>query len=77
LGATYLARGFYAQAESTCSHALAILEKVSPHDYASLIQTLNTYTLLLVKTNRKTEAELFETRAMVYKAKLLENINKK
>jgi hypothetical protein len=72
-----VARGFYSQAESSCARALAILEKVSPHDYPSLIQTLNTYALLLVKTNRKAEAELFETRAMVYKAKLLEDTNKK
>jgi tetratricopeptide (TPR) repeat protein len=68
-----LARGYYAQAESPCKRALSILEKSSPPNYPKLIQALMEYALVLEKTKRKAEAELLETRAMVYRAKLKES----
>jgi len=68
-----LARGYYAEAESPCQRALGILEKSSPRDYPALIGALTQYAWVLQKTKRKAEAELLETRAMVYRAKLKEN----
>jgi len=68
-----LARGYYAEAESPCKRALGILEKASPPDYPVLIEALENYARVLEKTKRKAEAELLETRAMVYRAKLQEN----
>jgi len=68
-----LARGYYAEAESPCRRSLDILEKSSPRDYPALIDALKNYAWLLQKTKRKAEAELLETRAMVYVAKLREN----
>jgi tetratricopeptide (TPR) repeat protein len=68
-----LARGYYAEAESPSQRALSILEKSSPPNYPALIQALTNYALVLDKTKRKAEAELLETRAMVYRAKLKES----
>jgi len=68
-----LARGYYAEAESPCKRALGILEKSLPPDYPALIEALTHYAWVLEKTKRKPEAELLETRAMVYRAKLREN----
>jgi tetratricopeptide (TPR) repeat protein len=65
-----LHRGYYAEAEPLCERALGILEKVAPPDYADLVITLAAYARMLRKTNRIAQAEIFETRAMVYKAKL-------
>jgi tetratricopeptide (TPR) repeat protein len=65
-----LARGYYAEAESPSQRALSILEKSSPPNYTALIQALTNYAVVLEKTKRKAEAELLETRAMVYRAKL-------
>jgi hypothetical protein len=64
-----LLRGYYAEAEPPCLRALAILQKVSPPDYPALIEVLRNYAYLLRKTNRNAQAELLETRAMVYSAK--------
>jgi tetratricopeptide (TPR) repeat protein len=68
-----LARGYYTEAESPCRRSLEILEKTSPRDYPALIDALKNYAWLLEKTKRKAEAELLETRAMVYRAKLHES----
>jgi tetratricopeptide (TPR) repeat protein len=68
-----VARGYYAEAESPCKRALGILEKSYPLDYAALIEALTHYAWVLEKTKRKAEAELLETRAMVYRAKLRED----
>jgi hypothetical protein len=73
---TDLARGYYAEAESPCKQALGILEKSSPPDYPALIEALVNYARVLGKTKRKAEAELLETRAMVYRAKLQEKKGK-
>jgi len=50
--------------------SVSILEKSSPPNYRALIQALTNYAVVLEKTKRKAEAELLETRAMVYRAKL-------
>jgi tetratricopeptide (TPR) repeat protein len=71
-----LARGLYAEAESPCERSLEILEKTSPPDYPALIDALGSYAFLLEKTKRKAQAELLETRAMVYRAKLNEHKTK-
>ena len=71
-----LARGYYDEAESPCKRALGILERSSPRDYPALIEALVNYAWVLEKTKRKAEAELLETRAMVYRAKLQENKSK-
>jgi tetratricopeptide (TPR) repeat protein len=71
-----LAGGHYDEAESPCKRALSILEKSSPPDYSALIEALRNYAWLLEKTKRKAEAELLETRAMVYSAKLQQNKGK-
>jgi len=63
-------RGYYAEAEPFCKRALAILEKTSPPDYPQLIVTLTVYARVLQNTNRTAQAEILETRVMVYKAKL-------
>jgi tetratricopeptide (TPR) repeat protein len=68
-----LARGYYAEAEVPCQRALHILEKASQPDYTALIEVLMNYALVLEKTKRKADAELLQTRAMVYRAKLQEN----
>jgi len=68
-----LVRGYYTEAESPCRRSLDILEKSWPRDYPALIDALKNYAWLLEKTKRKAEAELLETRAMVYVAKLKEN----
>jgi hypothetical protein len=49
--------------------------KSSPrdYDYLVLIDALKTYAWMLEKTRRKAEAELLETPAMVYLAKLRAN----
>jgi len=73
---TDMARGYYAEAESPCKRALGILEKSSPPDYPELIQALVNYAWVLEKTKRKAEAELLETRAMVYRAKVQANKRK-
>jgi tetratricopeptide (TPR) repeat protein len=72
LAVLYLKRSAYEQAESSCQHALDILGKSSLPDYPALIVTVRTYAALLSKTNRKAQAELFETRAMTYKAEFRE-----
>ena len=71
-----LARGYYADAESPSRRALSILEKSSPPNYTALIQALTNYAVVLEKTKRKAEAELLQTRAMVYRAKLKESKTK-
>jgi len=71
-----LARGYYTEAESPCQRALNILEKSSPLDYPAVIDALENYALVLKKTKRKAQAELLETRAMVYRAKLKEHRRK-
>jgi hypothetical protein len=71
-----MALGHEANAEPACQRALSILEKTSPPDYPNLIDALNTYALLLLKTKRKAEAELVQTRIMVYRARW-ENRSKK
>jgi tetratricopeptide (TPR) repeat protein len=68
LAAVYVSRAQYDQAESTCQHALAILENTPSPDYPALIAALRTYADLLMKTNQKPRAELFETKAMTYTA---------
>jgi tetratricopeptide (TPR) repeat protein len=76
VGRADFARGYYAEAESPYKRALGILEKSSPPDYRALIEALANYAWVLEKTKRKAEAELLETRAMVYRAKLKENKGK-
>jgi tetratricopeptide (TPR) repeat protein len=76
VAANDLARGYYAEAASPCQRALSILEKTSPLDYPALVDALDNYAWLLRKTNRKAAAELLETRAMVYRAKLRQNKKK-
>ena len=71
-----IALGHEANAEPACQRALSILEKTFPPDYQNLIDALNTYALLLLKTKRKAEAEVVQTRVMVYRAKW-ENRSKK
>jgi hypothetical protein len=56
-----------------CQRALRILEKSSHPDYPALIEALMNYALVFQKTKRKAEAELLQTRAMVYRAKFQEN----
>jgi hypothetical protein len=51
---------------------LSIVGKTLPHDYPALIKVLNIYATLLVKTDRKAQAELVETRAMTYQAEFRE-----
>jgi tetratricopeptide (TPR) repeat protein len=63
-------RGYYAEAEPLCQRALGILEKSSPLDYTRLVIALLAYARVLRNTNRIAQAEILETRAMVYKAKL-------
>ena len=63
-------RGYYAEAEPLCQRALGILEKPSPSDYPRLVEALRVYAYLLEKTNRHAQAELLETKAMVYTAKV-------
>jgi tetratricopeptide (TPR) repeat protein len=72
LGVLYLRQSAYEEAESYCQHALDILGKSSFRDYPTMIVALNTYANLLSKTNRKAQADLFETRAMTYKAEFRE-----
>jgi tetratricopeptide (TPR) repeat protein len=71
-----LVRGYYTEAEWPCKRSLDILEKSSPPDYPALIDALKNYACLLERTKRKAQAELLETRAMVYLAKLRENKTK-
>jgi hypothetical protein len=68
-----LARGYYAKAKSPSKRALSVLERSSPPNYPELIQVLTDYAAVLEKTGRKAEAELPETRVMVYRAKLRES----
>jgi tetratricopeptide (TPR) repeat protein len=63
-------RGYNAEAEPLCKRALGILEKSSPPDYTHLVIALAAYARVLRNTNRIAQAEILETRAMVYKAKL-------
>jgi len=77
LAALYVTRSMFDEAESSCQHALKILEKTSLPDYSSLVAALSTYASLLSKTNRKAEAELLEARAMTYSAKFHERNNAK
>lgn len=70
---TSLARGYYAESESPSKRALSVLERSSPPNYPELIQALTNYAAVLEKTGRKAEAELLETRVMVYRAKLRES----
>jgi hypothetical protein len=65
-------RNAYEDAEAYCQYALSILGKTLPHDYPALIKVLNIYATLLVKTDRKAQAELVETRAMTYQAEFRE-----
>jgi tetratricopeptide (TPR) repeat protein len=70
LAAADVFRGYYVEAEPFCQRALDILEKSSPPDYPELINALRVYVLLLSKTQRQSQAELLETKAMVYSAKM-------
>jgi tetratricopeptide (TPR) repeat protein len=63
-------RGYYSEAEPFCQRALGILEKSSPPDYASLVYAMKVYAVVLAKTQRQAQAELLETKAMVYAAKM-------
>jgi tetratricopeptide (TPR) repeat protein len=63
-------RGYYGEAEPFCQRALALLEKSSPPDYPVLIYAMEVYAALLTKTQRQAQAELLETKAMVYAAKM-------
>jgi len=69
-------RGYYTEAEPSCQRAMAILEKSSPRDYRALAQVSKVYAWLLQKTNRKAQAEVLETKAMVYTAKSKDKPNK-
>jgi tetratricopeptide (TPR) repeat protein len=69
-------RGYYTEAEPSCQRAMAILEKSSPRDYRALAQVSKVYAWLLQKTNRKAQAEVLETKAMVYTAKSKDKLNK-
>jgi hypothetical protein len=85
LAETDIFRGYYREAEPFCQRALGILEKSSPPDYASiiyamkvyavvlaktLIYAMKVYAVVLAKTQRQAQAELLETKAMVYAAKM-------
>jgi hypothetical protein len=70
LAAADVFRGYYAEAEPLCQRALGILEEALPPDYPALIDAMKVYVLLLSKTQRKAQAELLETKAMVYSAKM-------
>jgi tetratricopeptide (TPR) repeat protein len=72
-----LALGHDAEAELVCQRALSILENISPPGYPTLIDALKTYALVLIRTKRKEEAELLQTRAMVYRAKFERSKNQK
>ena len=58
------------KAEPFCQRALSILENSSSLDYPKLVDAVSLYALLLSKTNRTAQAELLETKAMVYAAKI-------
>jgi tetratricopeptide (TPR) repeat protein len=70
LAAADVFRGYYDEAEPFCQRALRMLEKSSPPDYPALIDTAKIYAMLLSKTHRQAQAELLETKAMVYTAKM-------
>jgi tetratricopeptide (TPR) repeat protein len=70
LAAADVYRGYYDEAEPFCQRAVNILEKSSPPDYPALIGAMRIYVLLLNKTKRQAQAELLETKAMVYAAKM-------
>jgi hypothetical protein len=70
LAATDVFRGYYQEAEPLCQRALGMLEKSSPQDYQALIYAMKVYAVLLTKTQRQAQAELLETKAMVYAARL-------
>jgi len=70
LAAADVFRGYYVEAEPFCRRALGMLEKSSPPDYPALIDAAKVYAILLSKTQRQAQAELFETKAMVYAAKM-------
>jgi len=70
LAAADVFRGYYAEAEPFCQRALGMLEKSSPPDYPGLIDAAKVYAMLLSKTKRQAQAELLETKAMVYAAKM-------
>ena len=70
LAAADVFRGYYGEAEPFCQRALGILEKSSPPDYPALIDVMKVYAALLTKTQRQAQAELLETKAMVYTAKM-------
>jgi hypothetical protein len=70
LAAADVFRGYYVEAEPFCQRALGILERSSPPDYPALIFAAKVYVLLLSKTQRQAQAELLESKAMVYAAKM-------
>jgi tetratricopeptide (TPR) repeat protein len=72
LAKLYLKRGAYDQSESYCQDALDILGKTSQRNYPALIAVLSTYVTVLLHTNRRAQAELFQTKAMTYKAEFTE-----
>jgi tetratricopeptide (TPR) repeat protein len=70
LAAADVFRGYYAEAEPLCQRALGMLEKSSRPDYPALIDAAKVYAILLSKTQRQAQAELFEAKTMVYAAKM-------
>jgi len=72
LASAEIAAGQYDEAEPLCLRAISLLEKYSPKPYLALVDALNIYGGLLDRTNRRPQAELLETRAMVYRAKFNE-----
>ena len=70
LAAANVFRGYYTEAEPFCQRALSSLEGSSPPNYPALVDAMKVYALLLIKTKRQVQAELLETKAMVYAAKI-------
>ena len=73
LATAELARSHYDEAELSCLRAIIILESSSPRNYQDLIDALDNYSWLLEKTKRHAQAELVQTRIMVYRAKFQES----
>jgi tetratricopeptide (TPR) repeat protein len=69
LAAASMLQGNFQGAEPYCQRAIGILEQSTPPNYEELALALRTYAQLLHNTRRQAQAELTETRAMVYAAK--------
>jgi tetratricopeptide (TPR) repeat protein len=77
LGAMYSDQGKFELAEPLLEKSLQTMQTLSPHNYEWLSQALNAYASLLAKTNRRAQAEVLQTRAMVYTAIFREARTKK